>query len=261
MRGILFDIDGVFYNAGQPIEGGAATVAQMRAWGVPLRFLTNTSTLSRQDLAERLGRFGIPTAPEEIIHPPSAAAAWLRAQGVQGVALFVKASAATEFAGLPLLESGAETGAGAVVVGDLGEEWGYAALTRAFRLLHANPAARLIALGMTRYWHAPDGLRLDVGPFAALLAMAAEREPLVLGKPAPQFFAQAIAALGLPANQIVMVGDDVDGDVGGAQRAGMQGVLVRTGKYRDGDLDRSVRPDGVLPSVAALPDWWQREAG
>lgn len=77
----------------------------------------------------------------------------------------------------------------------------------------------------------------------------------MLGKPAADVFHLAASSLGLQPGQVVMVGDDVIGDVGGAQGAGCQGVLVRTGKYREGDEGGAVTPHAVLPSVAALPDW------
>lgn len=80
---------------------------------------------------------------------------------------------------------------------------------------------------------------------------------MVLGKPSADVFHLAAQALGLSPEQVVMIGDDVIGDVGGAQSAGCQGVLVRTGKYREGDERGTVTPHAVLPSVAALPDWLQ----
>ena len=144
-----------------------------------------------------------------------------------------------------------------MVVGDLGEAWDFATLNRAFRLLTAQPRPTLVALGMARFWKAVDGLYLDNGPFAQALAFAAGVEPVVTGKPSADFFGAAARELGLAAGDIVMVGDDVVGDVGGAQAAGMRGVLVRTGKFTPDDLDRGVTPDAVLDSVVDLPDWWR----
>ncbi|UCF45827.1 MAG: HAD hydrolase-like protein, partial [Myxococcales bacterium] len=62
--------------------------------------------------------------------------------------------------------------------------------------------------------------------------------------------------LGTSGEQTVMVGDDIRVDIGGAQDAGLAGVLVRTGKFRPHDLEGNVRPEGVLDSVAGLPQWW-----
>ena len=167
---------------------------------------------------------------------------------------------AAEFGATPRLDPSAESGAAAVVLGDLGEGWDFRTLNRAFRMLMAEPQPALLALGMTRYWRAADGLRLDVAFFVRGLEHASGAEALVLGKPAPAFFAAALASLGSTADETVIVGDDVVGDVAGGQRAGLKGVLVRTGKFRPADLEGEIRPDAVLDSIADLRAWWEAGA-
>ena len=190
--------------------------------------------------------------------PCEAAADWLRSRGAGSVALFLRPAARPAFDGLDLLPEDAESGAHYVVIGDLASAWDFATLNRAFRLLHANPEATLIALGMTRYWKAADGISLDVAPFVAALEHATGRKALVLGKPAAEFFQAAADRLGIPNREILMVGDDIETDIAGAQLAGMQAALVRTGKFRESDLAGPVKPDAVLDSVAELPAWWAR---
>ena len=144
----------------------------------------------------------------------------------------------------------------AVVVGDYGERWSYAELNRAFRLLMQTPPPMLVALGMTRYWLADDGLRLDTAPFVTALSQASGVDPVVLGKPARPFFEAAIAALDTTAERTLMLGDDIRGDVGGALAAGTAAALVRTGKFRADDLEGEIRPDWILESIADLPGSW-----
>jgi len=110
---------------------------------------------------------------------------------------------------------------------------------------------------MTRYWRAAEGLRLDVGPFVAALESASGRKAVVLGKPARSFFEIALATLECPAAEAVMIGDDIAIDVGGAQQAGMQALLVRTGKFHQNDLAGVIQPDAILNSIADLPAWWR----
>ena len=256
MRAILFDMDGVLYNSEEPIPGAAETLAWLRERKIPHLFVTNTTSRGRDALTAKLGRFGIPASPDEIMTPCEAAADWLRSRNDGSVALFLRPAARAAFDGLECLPDDAESGARYVVIGDLGSAWDFRTLNRAFRLLHANPAATLIALGMTRYWKAPDGISMDVAPFVAALENASGRKALVFGKPAPAFF-QA-AAEGVPSGEILMVGDDIESDIAGAQAAGMQAALVRTGKFRTLDLEGPVKPDAVLDSVAELPAWWER---
>ena len=142
------------------------------------------------------------------------------------------------------------------MVGDLGSGWDFETLNRAFRLLMDDPGVPLIALGLTRYWRADDGLRLDAGAYVRALEYASGREAVVLGKPDPAFYRTAVDDLRLPPERVVMVGDDIRTDVEGAQRAGLAGVLVRTGKFSESDLAGDVTPDAVLGSIADLPRWW-----
>lgn len=256
MQGVLFDLDGVLYNAGRVIPGAAETVAWAREQGIAHLFVTNTTSRPRLALVEKLARFGIDADAAQIHTPAMAATAWLHSQRPGKIALFVRETVRAEFAGLPLLPANVEQGASYVVIGDLGEGWNFLTLNRAFRLLHHNPEAVLIALGMTRYWQAADGVSLDVAPFVAALEHASGRRAVVLGKPARSFFLAAVERLGLHPSEVVMVGDDARADVEGAQAAGLRGVLVKTGKFRTADIVGEARPDGTIDSIAELPQWW-----
>jgi len=144
----------------------------------------------------------------------------------------------------------------AVVVGDLDDGWTFEILNRAFR--HLMDGAELVALSRDRYWQKPDGLVLDCGPFVAALEYASGHRAAVCGKPSGEFYRAALASLGPWAlerpREVLMVGDDVWGDIQGAQHAGLTAWLVRTGKYREDVVARSgVQPDAVLASVAEIP--------
>lgn len=260
LRGVLFDMDGVIYNESAPIPGAAEAVRWAVSQGIPHLFVTNTTSKGRKALVEKLHSMGIETGPSGILTPCVAASEWLRTQPSGAVALFVRGAAHEEFQDLSLLSESAETGAAYVVIGDLGHHWDFKTLNRAFRLLHYQPDARLIALGMTRYWQTAEGVSLDVAPFVAALEHATGRRAQVFGKPAEAFFSAAARQLGLARNEIVMVGDDINADIGGAQAAGLRGALVQTGKFRAADLEGPVKPDVVLASVAGLPEWWRTSA-
>jgi HAD superfamily hydrolase (TIGR01458 family) len=139
-----------------------------------------------------------------------------------------------------------------VIVGDLGERFDYAALNRAFRLL--MDGAELVALQKNRFWRTPDGLSLDAGPFVAALEYATGQEAVVVGKPARAFFSTVLDDLGVPAADAVMVGDDVESDIGGALGAGLRAILVQTGKYRRDRVEASgIAPTATTASIADVP--------
>jgi ribonucleotide monophosphatase NagD (HAD superfamily) len=115
--------------------------------------------------------------------------------------------------------------------------------------------ARLVAIQKNRSWDAGSGLQLDAGPFVAALEYATGREAVVVGKPSRPFFATAAASLGVEPARVAVVGDSLENDVRGGQRAGCLGVAVRTGTFRETALDPDHPPDAVLDSIADLPAW------
>ena len=261
MQALLFDLDGVLYEGDRIIDGAVETLRWCEQRDIPHLFVTNTSSRPRSALVERLSGLGLSVSAEEIFAPPVAARAYLEAHDAEPLALFVREATREDFEGLEVLDDAAEQGARSVVIGDIGEAWSFATLNRAFRLLMAEPRPILVALGMSRYAQGKDGLVLDVAPFIKALEHAVGCEAVVMGKPAKAFFDAAVDELRTSPADVVMVGDDIVGDVGGAQAADLRGVLVRTGKFRDKDLQGDIRPDAVLDSVADLPRWWDNRRG
>jgi len=248
VRALLVDLDGVLYVEDEPIAGAVEAVQAFRDAGVGLRFVTNTTQRSRGQTLEKLERLGMPVAPDELITPAVLAVEHCRSRGHERVALLMADDVKADFAELTETDEHAD----AVVVGDLGERFDYATLNQAFRLI--IDGAELIALQRNRSWLRADGLSLDVGPFVAALEYAANVEAVVVGKPARAFFLLALSQLGAEPEDAAMVGDDVESDTGGAVRAGLRGVLVRTGKFREGTLAAAdPPPTDVIDSIADLP--------
>jgi HAD superfamily hydrolase (TIGR01458 family) len=260
-RAMLIDIDGVLYAGGEAVPGAAECIRWVEERHIPHLFLTNTTSRPRQAIADKLAEFGIKTDRTRIQTPVVAASRWLRVHAPGPCATFIVEETRSDLIEIELLDEAAETGAASVVVGDLGQRWSYATLNRAFRLLMATPTPVLVALGMTRYWRAPDGLRIDVAAFVRALECAAGVEAVVLGKPAPEFFTAALESLETRPEETVMIGDDIVSDVNAAQAMGMTGIQVRTGKFQPRDLERHRQPDAVIESIAALPQWWSATTG
>jgi phospholysine phosphohistidine inorganic pyrophosphate phosphatase len=260
MKALLIDLDGVLYRGDEAIPGAVDAVRWLMARNIPHLFLTNTTSRPRRALVEKLKALGFSVDEKQILTPPVAAAQWLRTHAPGPTALFVAEATKVEFAGIPQISDNVMQGATSVVIGDLGEAWTFHVLNRAFRLLMAEQETRLVTLGLTRYWKSPDGLRLDVAPFCRALECATGRTAVVLGKPAQAFFQTALDLVSCSAQDAVMIGDDIVGDVQGAQRCRLRGLLVRTGKFRPSDLESDITPDAVLDSIADLPMWWESHA-
>jgi len=245
---VLLDLDGTVYQEAALIPGAPEAIARLRAAGVRVRFVTNTTRLPRSALRDKLVAFGIPADVADVQTAPAAAAGWLRHGGIRRIALYVAEATREDFEGFALDDAAPE----GVVIGDLGADWTYQRLNGAFRQVLGG--ARLIALQRNRYWQTAGGLALDAGPFVAALEYATGTPATLVGKPSRPFFEAAVLALGCAPGDVVAVGDDVTTDVVGARGIGCRGVLVRTGKYRAGDEAASdARPDAVVDSVADLP--------
>lgn len=253
MAAILLDVDGVLHVSGEPIPGASHAVNRLRADGHRLRFVTNNTTRSRAALAGELRAMGVDLEDEELQTSPRAAAGALAGRRVLALTM----PAITEdLEGVQLVGDSAEV----VLVGgaDEGPEtnnvFSYMNLARAFAELDAG--AELYCLHKNAWWQTSRGPLLDSGAFVAGLEYATGLEATVLGKPSPTYFLAALEAVDADPELTWMIGDDIEADIGGAQKHGMRTALVRTGKFRPDAVERSgIMPDAILSSVADLPEW------
>jgi HAD superfamily hydrolase (TIGR01458 family) len=252
MQAILLDVDGVLHVSGEAIPGAPEAVRRLRSNGYRLRLVTNNTTRSRAELASELRSLGFEVGEEDIETTPLAAARLLA--GARVLALTMAAIRADLEKEVELVEDDAEV----VLVGgaDEGPEtarvFAYERLNRAFAQLRTG--ARLVALHKNRWWQTARGSLLDAGAYVAGLEYAAGVTAEVVGKPTRAYFESALAGLGATADEAVMVGDDVESDVGGAKAAGLGAILVRTGKFREAALaDAETKPDAVVDSLADVP--------
>jgi HAD superfamily hydrolase (TIGR01458 family) len=251
-RAVLIDIDGVLTVSWQPLPGAAEALREIRASGLAVCLVTNTTSRTRASIAGTLSEAGFPVSAEDILTAPAATAAHL-AEHCPGArcSLLNSGDIEEDLTGVQLVDD-EDTVPDVVVLGGAGPEFDYPALNRAFG--HLQRGARLVAMHRNLYWRTDRGLQLDSGAFLVGLEKAAQTQAEVTGKPSPAFFEAALARLGVGAGQALMVGDDIESDVLAAQRAGLTGVLVKTGKYLpETHRAASGDPDHVLDSFADLP--------
>ena len=249
--GLLLDIDGVLAISWQPLPGSVEALGALRRDGVPFRLITNTTTHTRAALAATLNAVGFDVVPDEIVTAVTATAAHLRAHH-EGEKAFVLSDgdASDDLEGIALSDV---DDADVLVIGGACDDFTYRTMNRIFRRL--MDGATLVGMHRNLYWRTAEGWELDGGAYIAGLEEATGTTATICGKPAAAYFEAALALLGVPATRAAMVGDDVVNDVAGAQAAGIHGVLVRTGKFREEDLAR-VTPDTVLGSFADVPAWF-----
>ncbi len=229
IKGVLLDLSGVIYIGSKPIAGAQEAIDQLHTHNLPARFITNTTRSTSADILKKLSTMRFNISKDLLFTAPLAAKQYIKEKGLTPY-LLVHSNLMPEFSDFP------DTKFNAVLLGDAGKEFNYEKLNIAFRLLFSG--APLFAMGANRYFKEEDGFSLDAGPFVRALETASGVKATILGKPSKEFFLEAIKGFACTPEQVVMIGDDVESDINGATAAGLQAILVKTGKYRSNDDSR-----------------------
>lgn len=242
-KALLIDLAGVLHVGDQLIPGSAEALGRLRAGGMPMLFLTNTTRTPRRTLARKMNALGLVMHEDELLTAPGATINLVRSRGLHPHWI-VHPDLAAEVG-----PDAAEPDA--LVLGDAGPFFDYAKLNTAFRMIMRG--LPFIAMARNRSFREEDGLSLDMGAFVAGLEYSTGVKAEIAGKPAAPFFQAALDRLGVAAADAVMIGDDLRDDIGGAQALGIAGVLVRTGKYSPADEhDPDIRPAAIDDDFAGF---------
>ena len=247
---ICFDVDGTLTHGvrGPAIEGAASALRVVRA-AFPVRLVTNTTSVPHAALARHLITLGLLDDVASLLTPATVAARVLPERGHDSGVLLVEPGARGDYGWFREDPSGP-----AVVLASESHDLRVGDLQPAFRRLLEGAA--FYTLQRNRYFRRGDELVTDLGPLAAFFSYASGVEAETLGKPSPLLYDAIARENGVERSEIVMVGDDAEFDVSASVALGMRGVLVRTGKYREGDEARvTPAPSALLRSVADVPEW------
>ncbi len=246
-RGLIIDLNGTLYFRERALPGAAQAVAQLRAQGFKLRFMTNTDTKTRRQLQELIASYGFDLPANEVFSAAHVTYEYLRRNRLRFMGLLPD-SLREDFADLLWDEEKPDC----ILVGENREAIDYPMLNRMFG--HLMRGAELVVMQPNRHYYLADGPHLDTGSFGALFEYATGLQAHIMAKPSASFFDMVLKDMKLAAQDVLVVGDDIETDIVGAARVGASSLLVQTGKYRPGDeYLSSIKPDLVLPSLAELP--------
>jgi HAD superfamily hydrolase (TIGR01457 family) len=234
---LFLDLDGVVYRGDQVLPGVADVLGHVRADGTPVLFLTNNSSKTPEQVADKLRSMGVPSSPGEVLTSGVATAAMLQREGAAGSTAFVIGERgvreALEGIGVKLVDGEPERVDFVVVGWDRAADYGK---LRTAGLL-VQRGARLIATNADASYPAPDGLWPGAGALLAAVTTTTGAVPTVVGKPARPLFEAGATMTGV-SNPLV-VGDRLDTDISGAAGMGWDSLLVLTGATRPADLPRA----------------------
>ncbi|MCL6516642.1 HAD-IIA family hydrolase [Alicyclobacillus sp.] len=255
----LLDLDGTLYRGHEVVPGAGAFVERLRRRGIRPVFLTNNSTRTPRQVAEKLNGMGIEAHPDEVCTSAEASAhrlaRLLGPSAVGYIGLDGLREALVEF-GHTAVALGTPEQAGAppvsaVVIG-LDPEVNYPRLAAACTEV-ARLGAFILTNGDVRL---PSGDRFmpGNGALGAFIETATGILPYVAGKPNPDFIDFALARYGLDRARVLLIGDNRRTDVLAGRRAGVYTVQVLSGvRYSEAESDPDgPEPDEVHPSVAEL---------
>lgn len=257
VRGVLFDLDGVFWRGDDPIPGGPECVAKLRDAGFPVRFVSNNSSFDRQGIVDQLNRFGIDAQPDEVFVATHALAREIARREPRATVYLIGAPGLRrelEERGLRVIDEPEEIDylTDFVVASD-DPELSMAKLTRALRCLIKG--AKFATPNLDIVYPVEDGLVPGAGVIAAAVSAMAGREPdVMIAKPKPHLLLQAAKSMDLAPEQCLMVGDSLRSDVPAAAAAGMPSLLVLSGGATREEIDKAeLKPTFVADSVADVP--------
>jgi len=243
-------MDGVLAVSWEPLPGAVEAVECLRAAGIPLRVVTNTTSRSRGMIGSELRSIGFDISDEEVLTAAVAAASYLRANHAGARVFLLGDAQPADLEGLHLV--GIDDRPEVVLISGADQSFAFDNLNRVYRWLLGG--AVFVAMHRTLSWMTRRGECLDAGAYLLGLERAAGRAAVITGKPSREFFLAALNTLGLAPDRVAMVGDDLENDVLAAQAVGMTGIQVRTGKFREDILARaSGPPDHIVDSIADVP--------
>lgn len=243
IKAVMSDIGGVLYVGNEAIEGTPEALDRLRKH-YPLKLISNTTRNTPATIAAHLRKLGFSIDEEEMYTALAATRDYLKAKEYKAYTLLTD-EANDYFADL----RGDEPDC--VVVADAHTNFHFESMNQAFR--HLEEGAELIGAAKSRYFKDSDGkLTIGTGSWIAALEFASGKEATIIGKPSASFFHLVAESLGMEPNEILMVGDDILSDIGSAQKAGFKTALVKTGKFKESDLKREIKPDIVVESFTEL---------
>ncbi len=256
IRGVVLDMDGVLWRDDDPLPGLVEFFDMLRANGIAYTMATNNSYKTPAAYLGKLAKMGVTGVDESlVITSATATADYMHQTYPQGTKVYVVGGnglrESLTNAGFEIVDDGAR-----VVAAGIDPQLTYEKLKRA--TFQIRGGADFIGTNPDKTFPTPEGLVPGAGSVLAALEAATDRQPIVIGKPETPMLETALRIMGTTREQTLMIGDRLETDILGGQRAGMKTLLVLTGVATREDIARmDITPDMVFESLLDLTRTWR----
>lgn len=250
LKGIIFDLHGVLMFHGEIYPGAVELLNSLRQKGVIFRILSNSTLESRKSCAAKLRKKGISVYEDAVVTASFATAQYLKTMHPTSCWIMLKREGLDQFRDFHHDSENPEY----IVLGDFREDFNFQNLNKALRLL--SRGAKLIVMIPETIDNSMGELELTVGAYGKMLEEAANIKATYIGKPNRYVFEIALNTMEIrERNRVLMVGDRISTDISGARNVGLKTALVRTGEFRESDLESRTTPDYVFDSVREVGEF------
>jgi len=258
IKAVIFDLDGVIYRGQTPLPGAGDVTRWLQARDFQTYYFTNNSTKTRESYVELLAGYGVSTDFDHIVTSASLTVRYFTDNGLLPARVLVVGEA-----GLPaeLRAVGAQVvrrcggkPVDYVVVG-MDRKFTYAKLHEAQQAILAG--ATFIATNRDATYPVEGNVIPGGGSIVAAVATAAEKEPILIGKPSPEAGRLITHMAGVEPHEALMVGDRLETDIEMGRRAGLLTCLVLTGistRQEAEALPPKSQPHWIVDTIQQVPD-------
>jgi len=249
LRGVLFDMDGVIYIGTRLLPGVQQMFDYLESTGRKWLCVTNNASRTPAQFVEKLKEMGVRATPEHILGSAEATIGWLAEQirdhgWPRGKVILVGQDGLKAALKQHGFETTQEPNEATYAVAGINFEVTYEELARC--TLAIRNGARFLGTNSDPSYPSERGMLPGAGSILALLATATGVNPIVIGKPNPGMYDQAIRRMGLLPEAAMMVGDRYDTDIAGALAMGLATTGVLTGVCSRADFESATTPPHLI---------------
>ena len=242
-KGYLIDLDGTMYKGSQVIEGAIEFIDYLNKEDKDYLFVTNNSSKTPEEVAEKLNEIGFHTSSEHVITTAMATAGYISEESPGATVYMV--------GGTGLRKSLNEAGlivkdyehVDYVVMG-LDEENTYEKLTVA--CLAVRNGAKFISTNKDVSIPKERGFLPGNGSLTSVVSVSTGQTPIFIGKPETIIMEQALEKIGHAKDECIMIGDLYDTDILAGINSGIDTLHVHTGVTTFEEIQRKE----VLPTYS-----------